>query len=80
MTKSAVLSVHGRLNIASAGLMMQWATIQCWRCSVKPPPRKNSVGTKVSEAEFALLEERARGAESPFPERVREALLAAPKD
>ena len=29
---------------------------------MKPPLRTKSVGTKVSEAEFALLEERARGA------------------
>ena len=28
---------------------------------MKPPLRTKSVGTKVSEAEFALLEERARG-------------------
>jgi len=36
------------------------------------------VGTKVSEAEFALLEERARGAGMRLAEWVREALLAAP--
>jgi hypothetical protein len=36
------------------------------------------VGTKVSEAEFALLEERARGAGLRLAEWVREALLAAP--
>ena len=29
---------------------------------MKPPLRIKSFGTKVSEAEFALLEERARGA------------------
>jgi hypothetical protein len=29
---------------------------------MKPPLRTKSVGTKVSEAEYALLEERARGA------------------
>ncbi len=29
---------------------------------MKPPLRTKSVGTKVSAAEFALLEERARGA------------------
>jgi hypothetical protein len=48
------------------------------RCSVKPPLRTKSVGTKVSEAEFALLEERARGAGLHLAEWVREALLAAP--
>ena len=36
------------------------------------------MGTKVSEAEFALLEERARGAGMRLAEWVREALLAAP--
>jgi hypothetical protein len=36
------------------------------------------VGTKVSEAEFALLEERARGAGMRLAEWVREALLSAP--
>jgi hypothetical protein len=45
---------------------------------VKPPLRTKSVGTKVSEAEFALLEERARGAGMRLAEWVREALLAAP--
>jgi hypothetical protein len=45
---------------------------------MKPPLRTKSVGTKVSEAEFALLEERARGAGLRLAERVREALLAAP--
>jgi hypothetical protein len=45
---------------------------------VKPPLRTKSVGTKVSEAEFALLEERARGAGLRLAEWVREALLAAP--
>ena len=29
---------------------------------MKPPLRTESVGTKISEVEFALLEERARGA------------------
>jgi hypothetical protein len=43
---------------------------------VKPPLRTKSVGTKVSEAEFALLEERARGAGLTLSELVREALLA----
>jgi len=45
---------------------------------LKPPLRTKSVGTKVSEAEFALLEERARGAGLRLAEWVREALLAAP--
>ena len=45
---------------------------------MKPPLRTKSVGTKVSEAEFALLEERARGAGMRLGEWVREALLAAP--
>jgi hypothetical protein len=45
---------------------------------MKPPLRTKSVGTKVSEAEFALLEERARGAGMRLAEWVRETLLAAP--
>ncbi len=45
---------------------------------MKPPLRTKSVGTKVSEAEFALLEERARGAGLRLAEWVREALLSAP--
>jgi hypothetical protein len=45
---------------------------------VKPPLRTKSVGTKVSEAEVALLEERARGAGMRLAQWVREALLAAP--
>ena len=45
---------------------------------MKPPLRTKSVGTKVSEAEFTLLEERARGAGMRLAEWVREALLAAP--
>ncbi len=45
---------------------------------MKPPLRTKSVGTKVSEVEFALLEERARGAGMRLAEWVREALLAAP--
>ena len=47
---------------------------------MKPPLRTKSVGTKVSEAEFALLEERARGAGLRLAEWVREALLAAPME
>jgi hypothetical protein len=45
---------------------------------MKPPLRTKSVGTKVSEAEFAELEERARGAGMRLAEWVREALLSAP--
>ena len=45
---------------------------------MKPPLRTKSVGTKVSEAEFALLEERAQGAGMRLAEWVREALLSAP--
>ena len=40
--------------------------------------RAKSVGTKVSEAEFALLEERALGAGMRRAECVREAWLSAP--
>ena len=47
---------------------------------MKPPLRTKSVGTKVSEAEFALLEERARGAGMRLAEWVREALLAATEE
>ena len=60
---------------ASCGLSPKSSTR---RCSLKPPLRTKSVGTKVSEAEFALLEERARGAGMRLAEWVREALLAAP--
>jgi hypothetical protein len=45
---------------------------------MKSPLRTKSVGTKVSEAELALLEERARGAGMRLAEWVREALLSAP--
>jgi hypothetical protein len=47
---------------------------------MKPPLRIKSVGTKVSEAEFALLEERARGAGLTLGEWVRAALLAEPEE
>jgi hypothetical protein len=47
---------------------------------MKPPLRTKSVGTKVSEAEFALLKERARGAGMRLGEWVREALLSAPAE
>ena len=45
---------------------------------MKPPLRTKSVGTKVSEAEFALLEERARGAGMRLGEWVREAVGREP--
>jgi hypothetical protein len=48
------------------------------RCSVKPPLRTKSVSTKVSEAEFAVLEEHARLAGLTLSEWVRDVLLAAP--
>ncbi len=47
---------------------------------MKPPLRTKSVGTKVSEAEFALLEERARANGLTLSEWVRDVLLAAPVD
>ena len=47
---------------------------------MKPPLRTKSVGTKVSEAEFALLEERARGAGLRLAEWVQEVLLTAPTE
>jgi hypothetical protein len=47
---------------------------------MKPPLRIKSVSTKVSEAEFAMLEERARSAGLTLSEWVRDALLAAPVD
>src|ERR1700761_4354648 len=46
---------------------------------MKPPLRTKSVGTKVSEAEYALLEQRARAAGMRLAEWVREVLLT-PKD
>ena len=45
---------------------------------MKPPLRTKSVGTKVSEAEFALLEEHAREAGLTLSEWVRDVLLSAP--
>jgi len=45
---------------------------------MKPPLRTKSVGTKVSEAEFAVLEEHARLAGLTLSEWVRDVLLAAP--
>ena len=47
---------------------------------MKPPLRTKSVGTKVNEAEFALLEECAREAGMRLGEWVREALLSAPAE
>lgn len=47
---------------------------------MKPPLRTKSVGTKVSEAEFAMLEERARLAGLTLSEWVRDVLLAAPAE
>ena len=45
---------------------------------MKPPLRTKSVGTKVSEAEFAVLEEHAWLAGLTLSEWVRDVLLAAP--
>ena len=45
---------------------------------MKPPLRTKSVGTKVSEAEFAMLEERARANGQTLSEWVRDVLLAVP--
>lgn len=47
---------------------------------MKPPLRTKSVGTKVSEAEFAMLEGRARAAGLTLSEWVRVVLLAPPVD
>ena len=46
---------------------------------MKPPLRTKSVGTKVSEEEFAALEGRARAAGLTLSEWVRKALLAEPE-
>ena len=45
---------------------------------MKPPLRTKSVGTKVSEEEFAMLEARAQAAGRTLSEWVRDVLLAAP--
>jgi hypothetical protein len=45
---------------------------------VKPPLRTKSVGTKVSEEEFAMLEARAQAVGRTLSEWVRDVLLAAP--
>jgi hypothetical protein len=47
---------------------------------MKLPLRTKSVGTKVSEVEFALLEERARSSGLTLSEWVRDVLLAAPNE
>jgi hypothetical protein len=47
---------------------------------MKPPLRIKSVSTKVSEAEFAMLEERARAAGLTLSEWVRDVLLAGPAE
>lgn len=46
---------------------------------MKPPLRTKSVGTKVSEAEFSTLEERARSAGLTVSEWVRDILLVSPE-
>ncbi len=45
---------------------------------MKAPLRTKSIGTKVSEEEFAALEECARQADMTLSEWVRAALLSAP--
>jgi hypothetical protein len=45
---------------------------------VKAPLRTKSIGTKVSEEEFAALEATARAADMTLSEWVRAVLLAAP--
>jgi hypothetical protein len=45
---------------------------------MKAPLRTKSIGTKVSEEEFAALEECARGADMTLSEWARAVLLAAP--
>ncbi|MGC9200268.1 MAG: plasmid mobilization protein [Acidobacteriaceae bacterium] len=45
---------------------------------MKPPLRTKSVGTKVSEAEFAALEARAQASGRTLSEWVRDVLLSAP--
>ena len=45
---------------------------------VKPPLRTKSVGTKVSDIEFAALEARARAHNLTLSEWVRDVLLASP--
>jgi hypothetical protein len=45
---------------------------------MKPPLLTKSIGTKVSEEEFAALEARARGVGLTLSEWVRDVLLSAP--
>jgi len=45
---------------------------------MKAPLRTKSIGTKVSEEEFAALEATARAADMTLSEWVRAVLLAAP--
>lgn len=45
---------------------------------MKPPLRTKSVGTKASEAEFAMMEECARVSGLTLSEWVRDVLLAGP--
>jgi hypothetical protein len=45
---------------------------------MKAPLRTKSIGTKVSEEEFAALEATARAADMTLSEWVREVLLSAP--
>ncbi len=45
---------------------------------MKAPLRTKSIGTKVSEEEFAALEASARAADMTLSEWVRAVLLAAP--
>jgi hypothetical protein len=45
---------------------------------MKAPLRTKSIGTKVSEEEFASLEATARAADMTLSEWVRAVLLAAP--
>jgi hypothetical protein len=47
---------------------------------VKPPLRTKSVGTKVSDAEYAALEARARASNLTLSEWVRDVLLASPPE
>ena len=47
---------------------------------MKLPLRTKSVGTKVSEAEFTLLEKRAQSAGLRLAEWVREVLLSVPEE
>ena len=63
-----------------AAIVWPPSKIQFRRCPLKPPLRIKSVSTKVSEAEFVMLEERARANGLTLSEWVRDVLLAAPVD